>query len=272
LSTETFLFPSSTAFTDDHPGGVEYEKCHQITYLFIRAELNLLALQNAQDAAKHARGLLGKPRQMLANSVGISVLEANERAVSYTQVMVALWCWQKPNFVSALSCRQRRRFLHRIYATANALRLASFLRNLVAERQKRYFHAHLEWSQSDAAYKRRAYLRRIEQQRHAPLLARAQQGSARKVSRAQIQARQRAGSGDEKKVAGLCKATGIALRNVKGAPRQMIAQHRLVENRWRAETTLQESGCEVESLKTIRFAVFVTSLHHLTSGISVRAF
>jgi hypothetical protein len=218
-------------------GGVEYEKRHQITYLLIRAELNLLAVQNAQDAAEHARGFLGKLKQMLANALGSHVLKANESTVSYTQVMVTLWCWQKPHLVSSFSRRQRRRTLHLIYATANALKLASFLRDLVAERQKRYFHAHLQWSRSDAAYKRRATLRLLDTQLRALLLDRARQGfSARRLSCAQ--ARQRVEIGER-------EAAGIALRYIEKAPRLMVAQHRLVAERWHAESVFQESGCEV---------------------------
>jgi hypothetical protein len=220
-------------------GGVEYEKRHQITYLLIRAELNLLAVQNAQNAAEHARGFLGKLKQMLARALGSHVRKANESTVSYTQVMVTLWCWQKPDFVSSFSRRQRRRTLHLIYATANALKLVSFLRDLVAERQKRYFHAHLQWSRSDAAYKRRATLRHLDTQRRALLLDRARQGvSARRLSCAQIQARQRVKIGER-------EAAGIALRYIEKAPRLMVAQHRLVVERWRAESVFQESGCEV---------------------------
>ena len=218
-------------------GGVEYKKRQQITYLLIRAELNLLAVQNAQDAAEHARRFLGKLKQMLANALGSHVLKANESAVSYTQVMVTLWCWQKPEFVSNILRRKRRRTLQLIYATANALKLASFLRDLVAERQKRYFHAHLQWSRSDAAYKRRASRRHLDTQLPL-LLARARQGfSAGRLSCAQIQAR-RVENGER-------EAWGFALRSIEKAPRLMVAQHSLVAERWRAESVFQESGCEV---------------------------
>ena len=119
-----------------------------------------------------------------------------------------------------------------IYATANALRIFSALRNLVTKRQKRHFHDHLAWSRSDVAYQRRVLFRKMDA---APL-------------RARIKARERERTGGAASAAS--KATGIALRSVDRIPRHMVAQHRVVEERFRAEPRLtRESGCEVRSTR-----------------------
>ena len=225
-----FIMPQPLGFRKPD-GGVQYSSSDKVTHLLIRAELNLLTVKNAADASEQARGLVGRLRRML-EAVGLHKLQGEERVVSYAQVMVALWCWQKPDLVSTLLRRQRRRAFPLIYATANALRIFSALRNLVTKRQKRHFHDHLAWSRSDVAYQRRVLFRKMDA---APL-------------RARIKARERERTGGAASAAS--KATGIALRSVDRIPRHMVAQHRVVEERFRAEPRLtRASGCEVRSTR-----------------------
>jgi hypothetical protein len=105
-----FIMPQPLGFRKPD-GGVQYSSSDKVTHLLIRAELNLLTVKNAADASEQARGLVGRLRRMLEEAVGLHKLQGEERVVSYAQVMVALWCWQKPDLVSTLLRRQRRRAL-----------------------------------------------------------------------------------------------------------------------------------------------------------------
>ena len=63
-------------------GGVNYGEKEKTALLFIRAELNLLAIQNQQHAAEKARSCRGKLRRTFLTSLGLHTLQVSREKLS----------------------------------------------------------------------------------------------------------------------------------------------------------------------------------------------